>query len=132
MIAKFFIALIMTGWASQYAPGVMESVLAVRSTPGRTSYTVPQDLSIYDGFVATRDCDRLGEELLIKPQDQSDYELFLVTDCSGHITTTQWMNRNNIIVEVDYNTAVRWDTIGRGIKIDVAKKLTVSRYLILE
>lgn len=105
------------GVASQYAPGKMQEVIHVRQT-GQTSYTPPQDLSKYAGFIAMESCAELGNEYYIKPANSNrNFELFLVVDCSGHKKTTSWMLGNNIIAEVDYNTADRWRTIGYGIDI---------------
>lgn len=111
------LTMVTTGIASQYAPGKMQSVIHVRQTRS-TSYTPPQDLSRYDGFIAMESCAELGNEYYIKPDDpQYDFELFLVVDCSGHSETTQWMLHNNIIAEIDYGTAERWQTVGYGIDI---------------
>ena len=55
-------------------------------------------------------------------------ELFLVVDCSGHTETSEWMFSNNIVAEVDYNTALRWNTVGRGIKVEIAR-LQPVKYL---
>ena len=106
--------IILTGIASQYAPLKMESVINVRQIPGKTAYTITQDLSQYDGFIAMESCDELGNEYYIRPQNTTAWEFFLVVDCSGHAETSEWMERNNIIVEVDYETAKRWETIGRA------------------
>ena len=118
MITQVLLAItLLTGVASQYAPGKMQSVINVRQTRS-TSYTPPQDLSKYDGFIAMESCSELGKEYYIKPNDpQYDFELFLVVDCSGHSETTQWMLHNNIIAEIDYGTAERWRTVGYGIDI---------------
>lgn len=115
------------GIASQYAPGVMEKTIAVRQIPGKTAYTVPQDLSKYDGFIAMESCAELGNEYYVKPVESIQWELFLVVDCSGHSSTSEWMKRNNIIIEVDYETAKRWDTVGNGIQVEMAVKVN-SRY----
>lgn len=112
--------IIMSGVASQYAPGVMDMVLRTHYA-GLTSYMPPQDLSAYDGFMAMESCEELGNEYWIRPED-GQWELFLVVDCSGHAETTQWMLRNNIVVEVDYETALRWDTVGKGIQIEIAQR----------
>ena len=42
---------IATGRASQYAPGVMERVVALRQDWGQ----LPDDVSAYDGFIAVQD-----------------------------------------------------------------------------
>jgi hypothetical protein len=104
--------------ASQYDPGVMQSVIETRQS-GHTAYTIQQDLSHYDGFIAMESCSELGNEYFIRPVGQQLWELFLVTDCSGHNSTSQWMLQNNILIEVDYETALRWNTVGRGIQIEI-------------
>jgi len=114
---------VMTGIASQYAPGVMDRVINTRQA-GITSYTPAPDLSRYDGFMAMEDCSELGNEYYIVAN--GNLELFLVMDCSGHIETSQWMTTNNIVIEIDYETAARWDTIGRGIQVGLYRE--VYRY----
>lgn len=113
-----------SGTASQYGQGRMESVIAVRRA-GRTAYTVPSVLPAnLDGFVAVEDCSRLGNIVYYQVVDpKSDcfpgcpVEKFLIVDCSGHQSTSTWMQRNAILCEIDYNTAVRWATLGYGIKV---------------
>ena len=117
--------IILVGIASQYAPGVMDKTIAIRQIPGKTAYTVPQNLSKYNGFIAMESCVELGNEYYVKPVESTTWELFLVVDCSGHSTTSDWMKRNNIIMEVDYNTAVRWDTVGKGIPVEMAIKVNL-------
>jgi len=117
-------AVIASGTASQYGRGRMESTIAVRRT-GRTAYTVPAILPAnLDGFVAVEDCSRLGNIVYYQVVDpMSDcfptcpVEKFLIVDCSGHQSTSAWMKRNTILCEVDYNTAIRWATLGYGIKV---------------
>ena len=113
-----------TGTASQYGRGRMESNIAVRRA-GATVYTVPFVLPAdLDGFVAVEDCSRLGDIVYYQVVDpKSDcfprcpVEKFLIVDCSGHLSTSAWMQRNTILCEVDYNTAARWATVGYGIKV---------------
>lgn len=109
--------MIISGWASQYAPGVMERVIAVRQVPGRTAHDLPIDLPQVDGYVATADCNEIGTILWLRPIGQEQWESFLVADCAG-ADSYGWMVNNNILVEVDYETAVRWDTVGRGQRIE--------------
>ena len=115
---------VVSGTASQYGRGRMESVVAVRRA-GSTAYTVPTVLPAdLAGFVAVEDCGRLGNIVYYQVFDpKSDcfpdcsVEKFLIVDCSGHQSTSAWMRRNAILCEVDYNTAVRWATVGYGIKV---------------
>jgi hypothetical protein len=121
------LVILLIGIASQYSPGVMERTIAVRQR-GRTAYTVPTDLSRYDGFIAMESRKQLGNEYYLRPVGTEQWELFLVVDCSGHSSTSAWMKRNNIIAEVDYETAKRWGTIGKGIEIELAVMVD-KRYL---
>lgn len=110
--------LMMAGHASQYAPGVMDSVIRTRQA-GLTGADMPEDLPDVDGFVAMERCDRINDIIYIRPEGQDEWETFMVADCSGHAETTRWMRRNRILVEVDAETARRWDTVGRLKAIEV-------------
>ena len=103
------------GWASQYAPGVMDHVVKYQQRHKR----VPEDVSSFDGFVAVQSCSDVGRIYLIRPLGALCWERFIAVDCSGSVETTAWMVRNNILVEVDYETAVRWKTVGRGIRVEL-------------
>lgn len=108
--------LILSGIASQYAPGVMENTIKVRQS-GKTAYTVTQDISQYQVFVATEDCSMLGKEFYLIHNNQTLHGL--VVDCSGHIETSAWMKHNNIVCEVDYNTAKLFNSIGKGFPVEL-------------
>jgi hypothetical protein len=106
-----------TGWASQYGNGgVMEATIEAQQDMGH----IPQDLSGYDGFVAVLDCARVGDTVYMRPSNQAVWERFMVVDCacSCHPSTIAWMQDNNIIAEVDYQTAERWETVGSGIRVN--------------
>lgn len=109
------ISLLFTGTASQYAPGVMERVIETRQA-GLTAYDLPQDLSGYTVFLAVEDCRLVGTPVLIQPLS-GPIEQGIITDCSGHAETSNWMLWNNIVCEVDYETAMRWNTVGKGIHV---------------
>ncbi|RLI90182.1 MAG: hypothetical protein DRO89_06270, partial [Candidatus Altiarchaeales archaeon] len=98
-------------------PGVMDDVIAVRQA-GATSMNLPETLPTTDGFIAVEDCSRIGEIVWMR-HGGGDWESFLVADCSGHAETTDWMKRNGICAEVDYETAARWGVVGRGAEVDV-------------
>lgn len=38
----------------------------------------------------------------------------IVFDCSGHISTTSWMNRDGIIAEVGFYLAEKLGIVGQG------------------
>ena len=96
----------------------MPRVVATRQA-GLTAHDLPVQLPAVDGFVAVKDCARIGDIMYLRPAGTVHWERFMVADCSGHTSTTEWMKRNNILVEVDYQTARRWNTIGKGIQIEV-------------
>jgi hypothetical protein len=89
------------GSAVFYAPEAMEANVIYRG--------LPYDKNYYAGAVAVEFCSEIGHEVWLRRPSQSEWEgPFLVTDCSrrndlyGHI-----MFRDQV-VEVDFNTAVRW------------------------
>jgi len=111
-----------SGGASQYDPGLMERVIA-----NRQGYSqLPADLPAVDGYIAVVDCARLGEVWLVKPVGGS-WETMFVADCAGpHLrddgmTGGEWMLENNVLMEIDHQTALRWNTIGAGIQIKVLR-----------
>ncbi len=103
---------------SQYALGVDLRVIRVRQTPGKTAMTLPAQLPSTDGYLAVMDCSEIGNIWYLQHESSEVIESFLVIDCAGHVETRQWMTRNNIIGEVDYQTAVRWDVVGIGAKVE--------------
>lgn len=119
-----------TGFASQYAPGKMESVIWVRQNRPVSKPLTP-DLPPVDGYIAVLDCDEIGEVWWLRPDlpgwAWDDWESFLVVDCAGSIQTRDWMLRNNILIEVDYNTAARWNTVGRGIRIEKLEGFVIQQ-----
>lgn len=102
------------GWLSQYSIAATERVIANRSVPHRTAWTLPEDWRNYDVLVAVESCKRLGETGTITWREHSG--TYLVIDCSGHASTSAWMRRNNIIGEVDGWTAQRWNMVGLGMR----------------
>ena len=111
-----FIVLV-TGVASQYAPSVMPRVVSYRQARSQ----LPADLTGFDGAVAVLNCADIGKTIYLRPAG-GQWEKFLVADCAGIADGGYaWMVRNNVIVEVDYKTAERWNAIGRGIKVQMGR-----------
>jgi len=119
------IVILATGTVSQYAPGVMESVIAYRQTHP-TAYTPPNPLPEVDGFVAALDCGDLGETWYFRYDGA--VESFLVVDCAGDAATRDWMRRNGIIAEVDGETARRWGVVGVGALVERVEHREVIGY----
>ena len=112
------IATCIAGIASQYAPGVMQVVIRNRQLYGQLPETIPK----VSGYAAVYDCTRIGNTTYI------NYKKFLIVDCAGDDTTRQWMTRNNIIAEIDYESATTWDTIGRGMRVTMCDLYTGKRH----
>ena len=118
-----------TGIASQYARGVMEKVIDVRQA-GRTAHDLPLKIPNVDGFIAVLNGEDIGTIYNIRPVGQKEWETFLAVDCAGRSDGGYEFMVNGgridgnwypILVEVDWQTAVRWDTIGRGILVEVRR-----------
>ena len=117
--------ILVSGVASQYAPGKMESVIAYRQT-NATAYTPPNPLPAVDGYIAVLDCAALGETWLLR--HNGVVESFLVVDCAGDAATRDWMRRNGIIAEVDGETALRWGVVGVGANVERVEYMEVMAY----
>jgi len=119
------VALVTVSWCSQYAPGVMQEVIANRQAWGQ----IPDDLSAWDGFVAVPDCDDIGQTYYIRQHNSTDRRWLrvLAVDCANKTDRQgaedarsgyEWMRDNNIAFEVDYATAVAWGMVGRGVRCE--------------
>ena len=117
--------ILVSGTASQYAPGVMESVIAYRQTHA-TAYAPPNTLPTVDGFIAAPDCADLGETWYLR--HNGVVESFLVVDCAGDAVTREWMLRGGIIAEVDGETARRWGVVGVGARVERVEYREVVGY----
>lgn len=118
--------LVASGWASQYAPGRMAEVIHVRQTRP-TAMPLPADLPAVDGYIAVLDCAEIGQVWYLRYGEA--VESFLVVDCAGDAATRAWMERNNILVEIDADTAARWGVIGRGAQIEVVQPVETAHVL---
>ena len=122
-ILAVLVLVISSGWGSQYHSGIAESVIHVRQTRN-VSHRLPLNLPDVDGYIAVRDCNHIGEVWWLRPVG-GKVESFLVIDCAGSDETRDWMDRNQIIGEIDHLTADRWQTVGRGIKVE--RVLSINR-----
>jgi len=106
--------------ASQYGPGVMERTIETRQT-GRVAVPLPEVLPQVDGYVAVEKCSDIGKVLWLRGPGQ-EWEKFLAVDCAvrdGSDGTLSWMAAKNVLVEVDYPTAVRWGVVGRLVPVEL-------------
>lgn len=105
------------GKASQYAPGVMESVVRVRQA-GRTSKPLPDPIPSYvEGFVAGRECDEVGQLVEIRKPGYP-WRVMMIADCPADDGTLPWMIGGGLFFELDYPTAALWHTVGRACPIE--------------
>ena len=98
----------MTGFASQYGKSPTDGTIVYRQSVG----DLPNDISLYDGLIATNSCEHMGKEATVVIDGKSYF--VVVFDCSGDAETKEWMQQNRIIFEVDYYLAERIGIIGRG------------------
>jgi len=110
-----------SGWASQYAPGRMLEVVRNRQRGCCGRYSLPAVLPDVDGFIAVAEREDIGRLFYLRPVG-GEWELFLAADCAGLADGGySWMKRGNILAEVDYATALRWGTVGRGIRVEMMR-----------
>lgn len=109
------------GWASAYAPGVMEATVTYRLENGLWWNTPPSRWIYADGYIATNDCTQVGAMLTLIAPDGRGYQV-LVADCGGpgEGQGAAWMTENGIVAELD---AALWETLtaahGRPLRIEL-------------
>lgn len=98
------LTLLTTGIASRYDPGVFHTVALNRNLPTDTRH------------IALLDCSRVGDRVLVCHKDEC--VTAQVTDCAGIADGGRdWMLRNNIAGELDYDTALHLDCVGQPITV---------------
>lgn len=87
---------ILLGFLSAYGQVPTEGTIAIRQEWGQ----LPQDMSQYDGVIATKSCALIGHEATLYIQGEK-YDV-IVFDCSGDQETSEWMLSGRIIAELGY------------------------------
>jgi hypothetical protein len=105
-----------SGWLSQYAPGVMDRVIHNRQH-GRTARDLPLEIPAVDGYIAVLDCAHIGQMRTLIYKGRS-YAV-LVADCAGSRGARRWMTTRNVIAEVDHGMARANGFVGRGVKAEI-------------
>jgi hypothetical protein len=90
---------------------------------------LPAGLPAVDGYVARPEGSEIGSIVYLRPEGQAEWERFLVVDCGGRndrrasdgLSGYEWMIRHGILVEVGFPTAVRWNTVGRLIRVEMKR-----------
>lgn len=69
-------------------------------------------------YIAAKDCGDIGQVWWLENPRNGVWEAHQVVDCAmPGDGTIEWMERYGIDLEISHATAVRWNTVGRGIKI---------------
>ena len=107
------------GYASAYAPGVMQEVIEARflndwwpNTPRRDWYTAA-------GYIAGMDCAKVGQMATLVTPDGREWPV-LIADCAGNDGPADRFTRNNIIAELDWRLFERLTALhGRPLSISL-------------
>lgn len=89
-----------TGYASAYAPGVMEAVVVHRERHDIWRNEPPRDLQDVDIYIASMDCGRVGNVTTMYGPDGTAYSV-LIADCMGNDGPPDRFSKQNIILEMD-------------------------------
>ena len=97
-----------TGYASAYAPGVMEDVIRWRLDTGTWRNPPPRDWYTAHGAIATNNCAQVGQMATVIDPAGRAYRV-LVADCGGREEGggASCMTRNRIVAELDWRLWTR-------------------------
>ena len=110
-----------TGYASAYAPGVMEDVIRWRLDTG--TWRTPPRFDWYQahGAIATNNCAQVGQMATVIDPAGRAYRV-LVADCGGREEGggAAWMTRNRIVAELDWRLWTRLtDEHGKPLEVTI-------------
>ena len=118
MINAILIVTIIIGWASHYAPGVMERVIENRL---RWNHIQQYQVDGVNCYVAGRYASEIGKIVWIRAL-QGSWTRCLVVDCAGIADGgLEWMLTHNVLYELDFNTMNHIGRLGRGLRISVRR-----------
>lgn len=113
------IMVVSVGLASHYREGLMELVVTNRQT-GNAWVSLPAELPMVDGFAAVADCNRLGDTILVRPMGSQGWHEFLIVDCADpRDGTEEWMEINDVELEVGYPVALQWGSVGKLVEVEI-------------
>jgi len=102
------------GLATYYNPGVMDTVRANRNL----------ECTDCIGYVATLDCNALGSLVWLQRPGYNSEGPYMISDCA-HSKHASNLSARAWVVDVDWETAVRWDMHA---PIENVKVITESEY----
>ena len=100
--------LLLDGWVSQYAQTPTDATIAYRQELNQ----IPDDLSEYAGVIAVEDCQHIGSDAYLYVAN--NWHRVMVFDCLGRDVEPNWMQENNIIVEMGYYLTQELGYTGQG------------------
>lgn len=110
-----------SGYASAYAPGVMDQVVRYRLDNDVWRVDPPADWYTVHGYVAAMDCARVGEVTTLRAADGREYRV-LVADCAGDDGPPDRFEKMSIIVELDWRL---WEQLtaahGRPLAVELER-----------
>lgn len=107
----------LTGFASAYAPGVMDEVIRARFDNDWWPSPPPVDWYTAFGAVAAMDCGRVGEMAVLVDPAGREYRV-LIADCAGADGPSDRFERMGVIVELDAEMWTRLtDAHGRPLRV---------------
>lgn len=83
---------------------------------------LPEDRQGVDGYIAALSCRDIGQVWTVHWQGRT--ARLMVYDCAGDARTRAWMQRGNVLGEVDYYTARDWGIVGRAVEGVVCRDAT--------
>jgi hypothetical protein len=114
----------LTGWASAYAPGVFQEVVAFRLENQLWPQIPPSEWIYAEGYIAVADCRSVGEMATLVDPSGREWRV-LIADCGERNKPGEgqdWMIANNIAAELDWEM---WEqlttTHGRPLWIEVVR-----------
>ena len=127
---------ILCGGISQYGPGVMEEPIRNRQRWGQ----IPKAIVGVHGYLAGRHPEDIGRYVQLRMPGESQWHTFLVTDVASKtdsrwqdgLSGYEWMIRNDIYFEVDYEYLERYrpEYIGKLVCMEWRfAERPVSRYV---
>lgn len=108
------------GYASAYAPTVMEGVVRVRFDNDWWPLIPPADWYTVHGYIAAMDCARVGEVATLRVAGR-DYRV-LIADCAGDDGPADRFEKMGVIAELDARLWQRLtDAHGKPLAISLSR-----------
>lgn len=98
------------GWASYYDQQPTDATIEARLEMEHITHA---DLLWAETLIAVSDCSTIGDRVTVQVGDDTPLRA-VVFDCAGNDGTAQWMQENNVVLELDFYTADRYGMVESG------------------